>query len=231
MHVTLPESTPRRKRSTVGALASVVLHALAIGAAVVSTGMSGPVSSMTEQVDTLVYHPPVPPPAPVERVAGGGLAYGGTPPAIPAPSLDIRGPEVPSLDLAIGAQEAAQDFSRSDFSTGVVAPARAVDDVARPFDEATVEKAVTARAGNPEPRYPTLLSRAGIEGSVAVRFVVDTSGAVEVQSVTILSATHEQFARSVREALPRMRFVPAEVAGRKVRQLVEQRFGFELRHP
>jgi protein TonB len=54
---------------------------------------------------------------------------------------------------------------------------------------------------------------------------------VERKSVTILSATHEQFARSVREALPRMRFVPAEVAGRKVRQLVEQRFGFELRHP
>jgi protein TonB len=211
-------------------MASVVVHTLAIGVAVASTGMSRALPTRSEHVD-IVYKPPVPPstPTPTYRRTGGGSSDAGAPPAIPAPVLDIPDPTLPAPDLVLRGTDGSTELTRGSFSTSAAPPARAVDDDARPFDVATVEQAVVPRAGNPEPRYPSLLSRAGVEGMVVVRFVVDTLGGVESESVRVLSATHEQFARAVREVLPRMRFVPAEVGGRRVRQLVEQRFGFELR--
>jgi hypothetical protein len=44
----------------------------------------------------------------------------------------------------------------------------------------------------------------------------------------VVRATHEIFVIAVRNALPNMRFVPAEVRGRKVRQLVQEPFVFAI---
>jgi periplasmic protein TonB len=44
----------------------------------------------------------------------------------------------------------------------------------------------------------------------------------------VLKSSHEQFTAAVRNALPNMRFYPAEVGGRKVKQLVQQPFTFSL---
>jgi hypothetical protein len=43
-----------------------------------------------------------------------------------------------------------------------------------------------------------------------------------------MSTTHEEFADAVRAALPYMRFFPAKVGSKKVRQLVEQEFSFKI---
>jgi hypothetical protein len=51
--------------------------------------------------------------------------------------------------------------------------------------------------------------------------VVDTLGRVELLTVRELQSTHQAFALAVRSTLPRMRFTPARVDGRAVRQLVE----------
>jgi hypothetical protein len=59
-------------------------------------------------------------------------------------------------------------------------------------------------------------------------FVVDTSGLVLPGSAKVARSTHQLFTEAVRTALPDMRFVPAEVAGRKVRQLVQQAFVFAV---
>ena len=67
-----------------------------------------------------------------------------------------------------------------------------------------------------------------IEGDVLATFVVDTTGRADPASFKVLRATHQLFERAVRDALPRMRFVPAEVGGRKVRQLVQQPFSFAI---
>jgi TonB family protein len=61
-----------------------------------------------------------------------------------------------------------------------------------------------------------------------VRFVVDTLGAVDRASVQVLHATHALFESSVLEVLLRMRFVPAQVGHRNVRQLVEMPFHFRV---
>ena len=91
-----------------------------------------------------------------------------------------------------------------------------------------VEKAVTARPGNPAPVYPASLRMAQIEGAVMAHFVVDTAGRVEPPSITFPRAAHTLFEAAVRDALLHSRYVAAEAAGHRVRQLVEQRFEFRV---
>ena len=81
------------------------------------------------------------------------------------------------------------------------------------------------------PEYPLDLEKARVEGSVAVEFVVDTSGHADSASLRIVSVTHIEFADAVRSALPRMRFSPAELEGRHVPQRVLQVFRFILPLP
>ncbi len=47
-------------------------------------------------------------------------------------------------------------------------------------------------------------------------------------SYKVLKTTHELFGSAVKNALPGMRFIPAEVGGRRVRQLVQQPFTFAI---
>jgi protein TonB len=92
----------------------------------------------------------------------------------------------------------------------------------------TVERAVVARRDNPQPEFPGALRAAGVEGSVLVQFVVDTTGRVESHSISILKATHPQFGDAVRRWLGRTRYSAAEFEGKRVRQLVQQEVGFTL---
>ena len=78
------------------------------------------------------------------------------------------------------------------------------------------------------PRYPLALRQAGIEGRVLVRFVVDSSGRIDSESVQVLQSTHELFTRAVRDALTSFRFTPAEVGRRRVSALAEMPFEFRL---
>jgi periplasmic protein TonB len=79
-----------------------------------------------------------------------------------------------------------------------------------------------------KPRYPESLRQAAIDGVVVVRFVVDTSGRVDMSSVAVVSSTHDLFTRAVREALPNFRFKPAELGGTRVRALAEMPFEFQI---
>jgi TonB family protein len=134
-------------------------------------------------------------------------------PAIRAPVLDLPGSEI---------------GPPSHFGNPGISPAASLPSD-RVFDASAVDRAVEPIRGNPTPRYPPALASAGFEGSVTVRFVVDTLGTVERASVTVVHTSHALLEQSVREALIHMRFLPAEARGRKVRQLVEQSFQFAIR--
>ena len=82
--------------------------------------------------------------------------------------------------------------------------------------------------GTGSPRYPDILRSASVEGEVLAQFVVDTTGRVEVATFKVIRKSHDLFEAAVRSALPNMRFLPAEVGGRKVKQLVQQPFVFAL---
>jgi TonB family protein len=79
-----------------------------------------------------------------------------------------------------------------------------------------------------EPEFPKQLLTAGIAGQVTARFVVDTMGAVDMASYTVVQYSRPEFENAVRSALPGMRFTPATQAGRLVRQWVEQPFHFRV---
>ena len=97
-----------------------------------------------------------------------------------------------------------------------------------PYFEFQVEKPVTPETGNASPRYPDLLRSRRVEGEVLAQFVVDTMGRAEMSTFKVLSSSHDLFTGAVRGALPNMQFRPAEVGGRRVKQLVQMPFNFSL---
>jgi hypothetical protein len=94
------------------------------------------------------------------------------------------------------------------------------------YFEFQVSKHVTLLPGQPVPRYPDSLLVHRITGEVLASFVVDTMGIADMSTFTVLKSTHDLFTEAVRAVLPAQRFSPAEVGGRKVRQLVQQPFTF-----
>ncbi len=94
-----------------------------------------------------------------------------------------------------------------------------------------VDNVVELSSGSAVPEYPPDLLARGVQGQVTVRFIVDTSGNADVESIEVLHASDPQFAASVRAALSHMRFSPARLNGHRVRQLVEQPFRFNVEKP
>ncbi|MCR4340668.1 MAG: TonB family protein [Gemmatimonadaceae bacterium] len=91
--------------------------------------------------------------------------------------------------------------------------------------EVEIPAAALSKSG---PEYPERAIRLALSGAVRARFIVDARGRVE-SNVVILESTSDEFTSAVRSYLRRARYRPARVGGRPVRQLVEQRFVFELR--
>ena len=61
-----------------------------------------------------------------------------------------------------------------------------------------------------------------------VRYVVDTAGSVQESTLKFPKRAHRLFVASIRDALRRSRYFPAEVAGRRVPQVVQQQFSFVM---
>lgn len=78
------------------------------------------------------------------------------------------------------------------------------------------------------PEYPETMALRRVEGGAVLRFVIDSTGLIDMATVRVMSATHSAFARSVLEAMPKMKFRPASIAGHPVRLLVEQTFSFKI---
>ena len=91
-----------------------------------------------------------------------------------------------------------------------------------------VDRAVILAPGTPMPAFPEALRAAGLSGTVLMEFVVDTAGRVEPGSIRFVQSDHELFSTAVRAVMSRLRFLPAEVKGRRVRQLVRLPFRFDV---
>lgn len=112
--------------------------------------------------------------------------------------------------------------------------AAAPEELAEAYTRDDVDVAAQPDSGNAAPVYPDSLFRAQVSGKVVVEFVVDTLGAVELESIEVLASSDSLFTLAVREALGRARFVPARRQGRGVRQIVQYPFVFSpalARHP
>jgi TonB family protein len=133
--------------------------------------------------------------------SGGGGPHGGGLPAVAMPAA-------PAVT--------APTFSDSSLFGGTV------------YVESQTDQPVVRDPTSAAPAYPPSLQQQHVEGSVTVSFVVDTSGSADSSSMRVREVTHPLFAEAVRAALPGMRFQPAQLGGRRVRQLVIQEFRFVL---
>lgn len=79
------------------------------------------------------------------------------------------------------------------------------------------------------PVYPSQLKSAGVEGQVIVQFIVDENGNAQMDSFKVLRSNDNAFSESVRKAVSLTTYFPAQLQGRKVRQLVQQPYRFASR--
>ncbi|MDQ2666636.1 MAG: energy transducer TonB [Gemmatimonadota bacterium] len=95
-----------------------------------------------------------------------------------------------------------------------------------PYFEFQVDKPAAQVPGSSGVKYPEALRTTKLEGDVLAQFVVDSAGRYEEGTFHVLQSPHELFTQAIRDALPQMRFTPAELGGARVRQLVQQKFVF-----
>jgi TonB family protein len=99
------------------------------------------------------------------------------------------------------------------------------------FSIVDVDSAAERDPMSAAPTYPKDLLTRNIEGSATLRFVVDSTGLIDLGTVKLVAATHPQFVQAVQDAMPRMRFRPAKMGPTAVRQLAEQLFKFQIKKP
>ncbi|HET6681360.1 MAG TPA: energy transducer TonB [Gemmatimonadaceae bacterium] len=232
----LLESKAKRQRSLGGYVFSAIAHGLMIMGAVYATANATGVleKPKQEKIDFMEIPKEKPPPPKNE------------PPPPPPPDVVMKPPPpkgfqvltapveipdvIPDIDLSKAVTNEA-DFSGVGVAGGTskgVEGGTAVVDANQTYFEFQVEKPVVQAPNSQTPRYPDILRQAGVEGEVMAQFVVDTTGRADPSTFKVLKSSHDLFANAVKQALPQMRFIPAEVGGRKVKQLVQQPFGFAI---
>lgn len=239
MFGTLIESHPAPQRRRGSAALAAVVHLAAIAGTVAMTTRrpaGTPYPDLRPRRDTVIYvrQRPERPTIESTRESAGGF--------VPRrPVCDCTLPPLPPIPVPgpVDLDRLAPDRNRATpveaiggtggpLVTNPFAPSGGgAGDLRGVYAAAQVERAASVLVA-PRPAYPEMLRAAGIEGRVVVRFVVDSAGRVEPQSIEVVEASHALFERAVREALPRFRFAPAEVGGRRVRQLVELPIAFTL---
>lgn len=235
MFRTLLASRPTRGSSPQGTVVSLTLHGAILTAAILSGLRQPPVfdaprDTRVVSIDFLTAPEPAVPSAPsaptppTPTVPAEPIVSAPEPLPLPTPTTipttipaPVSDPWMPTQPLPVGNPAATGgDPTGGTPSTGSALGASEVD------------VAAALRPTSPLPRYPDLLRAQRIEGRAVARFIVGTDGRVELASVQILDASHPAFAESVRAVVSRLRFSPARVGRRPVRQMVELPFGFRV---
>ncbi len=237
MFKNLLESKAKQQKRLGGSFVSILFHSAIVVALFIVTQQSGITDEKPkeEKVDFVPVKPdePKPPQPEPERAAPPADAVAAPPPpkgfqTLTAP-VDI--PDVlPDIDFSKKVTD-ENDFSakgkQGGIAKGVEGGTGPIPQSDQPFYDFQVERQAASLPGV-SPTYPDNLSRAEIEGTVLAMFVVDTSGRADMSTFKVIKSDHELFSTAVKTALKKMRFLPAEVGGRKVKQLVQQPFQFSL---
>jgi len=225
----LLESGKARSRSFLQTVASGALHAILIAGAVYATAGAAPgVLGNVEEASIVFLQPPPPrapdPSPPVDAVVSEPVPQGFQ---VVPPVLDIP-TSIPPVNLS--ERFDPRDYTGVGRQDGRHDGVPAIDTIVSTSDtylSTQVDDPVTAVL-IPAPRYPAALRAAAIEGEVLAQYVVDTTGRVEPGSWKVLRASHDGFREAAREAVEAGRFKPARIAGRPVRQLVQQTIRFTI---
>jgi protein TonB len=231
----LIESQASKQKRAGGFLWSFLIHAGLISAAVYATYSVGNAleKPKAEKVEFVTVKKDEPPPPKEEKPPPPEVVMKAPPPkGFQVLTAPIKIPDVlPDIDLSKKVTN-EEDFTgkgvAGGIAKGVVGGTPAPVNSDQTYFEFQVEKQVAPYPGNTAPRYPDMLRSANVEGEVLAQFVVDTSGKAEMSTFKVIKSTHDLFTNSVRASLPNMKFYPAEVGGKKVKQLVQMPFQFNL---
>jgi outer membrane biosynthesis protein TonB len=212
-----------------GTAASVAVHVALITLAVLATNPpEGFVASMYSLANRVIYVAP-PPRVPAAEGSREQLKYVGDAP-VGEGSGFARGSQLnvePEKQVA-NLSPRPGDLGTEQANTVEQRRFASYDTV---FTIAEVDSAVSLDPASAAPVYPPALLKLGVEGSVMVRYVVDSLGIADIATLQIIRASRIEFAMAIREALPGMRFTPARMGGKAVPQLVEQPFNFRIQKP
>lgn len=254
MFATLLESRRYVARSLAGGACSLTAHASLVVLVVLGTGRADgdgahDRSAGRPRMESLRWVARVPVPgagapgarpgrAATRRAQTGAAAS----PRAALPALPMLSAQATAalLDAAlpadVGADYAARLTHADDFVSTVgdagrraAAALLASRPAGQPFWESEVQLLPAPITTNPRPAYPPSLLAMRVEGEVLVQFVVDSTGVADARSLRVLRSSHELFTRAVRRTLPRMRFLPAEIASRRVGVVVTQPYHFRVR--
>lgn len=233
MFETLLETRPKKQRGFGGMFGSFVVHAAVIGGAILATA-GGSIATLIEEEDEKIDFikkeepPPEVKPPPPDVVVAPPPPKGFQVLIAPVEIPDV----LPEIDLSKKMTDEA-DFTGKGVaggtSTGVVGGTPQLINTDQTYYEFQVEKPASQIQNVGVPIYPEILKNAGFQGKVLASFVIDTSGKADVSTFKVISSAHDMFTKAVRDQLPRMRFLPAEVGGRKVKQLVQLPFEFTIK--
>jgi len=233
----LIESQAKKQKRAGGSFMSIVVHTAVVAALIAVTKGAGAVmeEEKVEKVEFVEVKKDEPKPPEPEKAPPPPDAVAAPPPpkGFQVLSAPIEIPNViPEIDLSKKVTDEA-DFSGKGVAGGIAKGVEGgkgpvIQNADQPYFDFQVEKPVVMAPGSQGPAYPDMLRTAGIEGTVLAQFVVDTTGRAEMATFKALKSDNDLFTNAVKNALQRMRFLPAEVGGRKVKQLVQQPFQFSL---
>ena len=230
MFTQLVESKPGTRKGSGGTAISFVAHYGLILVVIYTSAEASVVAEGPKQEKIRFVQPEKPEPAPKPESPPELVVA--PPPVKIAPSftapIDIPN-ALPEIDLGRSPTDPSQFVKPGPIaSPGTGSGSEPAPRADNTYVEAEVDKPVSQVPNSAVPAYPDILRQAGVEGEAVVSFVVDTTGRVDVATFKVIRTTHELFAASVRNALPRMRFIPAETTRGKVRQVVQQPFSFAI---
>jgi len=231
----LIESQAAKQKRAGGFLWSFVIHGILISAAVYATYSVGNAleKPKAEKVEFVTVKKDEPPPPKEEKPPPPEVVMKAPPPkGFQVLTAPIKIPDVlPDIDLSKKVTN-EEDFTgkgvAGGIAKGVVGGTPQPVNSDQPYFEFQVEKQGAPYPGNTAPRYPDMLRSANVEGEVLAQFVVDTTGRAEMNTFKVIKSTHDLFTNAVKASLPNMKFYPAEVGGKHVKQLVQMPFQFNL---
>ena len=221
----LLESMPRRgafRSGLPGTSVSIALHGVLIYAAVVATlHAEDQLADARSDTTRMIFVPDEPKPrAPNLALQEPPCCAAIVPPAtVPL--------EIPPIDPAEVIDSRTVRRARTGLEMSALISPDTAPNLGQPVREAAVDEKPEALSRF-TPDYPDLLRQAGIEGSVVVEAVIDTTGYAEPNSLRVVQSTNKAFELSAREAVLRTVYRPGRVRGRAVRVLVQVPIAFTM---
>lgn len=183
---------------------AIALHVVVLGLLALPSSWSPPLAPPKPDTSVVLYEPAPPIEIPVT-----------TAPPVPQPPTDTRPVNTP-VRITTTPVPAASDMPVFEQGEIFAPPATDTGPAETSFDASEPALATLAYDRAPPPRYPRIAARAGHEGTVTLKVLVDATGR-PVQVDIERSSGHRDLDRAARDqVLGQWRFHPAQRDGRAV---------------